>query len=182
MNTRNGKPRKNLEIKARCPDLRVAARAAKSLHARRAGVLHQTDTYFHPRHGRLKLREIREGRSSRAELIAYERADRASARESRYFVVPVLDATLLKSALKSAMGIRAVVKKRRELWMYHNVRVHLDRVEGLGTFIEFEAVLDGESSPSLSRKRLDALCEALRVNPGKQLAHSYVDLLMRRER
>lgn len=170
-------PKKNIEIKAKCADLRAAARAAKALGAQRVGVLHQTDTYFHVRSGRLKLREIREGRSRRAELIAYSRADRAMARESTYHVVPATDSGTMKSALDSALRIRAVVRKRRELWMYHNVRVHLDRVEGLGTFIEFEAVLGAGSDRSLSRKRLRELCKALRVERRDQLAQSYVDLL-----
>jgi adenylate cyclase, class 2 len=140
-------------------------------------VLHQIDTYFHSRIGRLKLREIREGRSCRAELIAYDRPDRASARESRYHVVPVADAAAMRSALESVLAIRAVVRKRRELWMYHNVRVHLDRVEELGSFVEFEAVLGQSANQALSRKRLRKLCEALSIGPRDQIARSYVDLL-----
>src|SRR4051794_5049489 len=109
------RPRKNIEIKARCADLRAAALAVKKLGARRVGVLHQVDTYFRSRSGRLKLREIREGPKRRAELIAYVRPDRTAARTSRYFVVSVEDADGMRSAISAALGVRAVVKKRREL-------------------------------------------------------------------
>jgi predicted adenylyl cyclase CyaB len=169
-------PSKNIELKARCRDLKRAARTARAAGARRVGLLHQVDTYFHVRWGRLKLRELRDASVRRAELIAYRRPDRAAARVSEYFIIPVADANAVKSALDGVLGTRAVVAKRRELWMYHNVRIHLDRVDGLGEFVEFEAVIGARNGPALSRKRLDALCKAMRIERSDQLAHSYVDM------
>src|SRR4051794_40315812 len=96
-------PKKNIEIKARCQSLSDARAAAQAIGAKRAGVLHQIDTYFEASTGRLKLREIREGRSRRAELIAYSRPNHSRARQSAYYVVPVPDPALLKSALRSTL-------------------------------------------------------------------------------
>jgi adenylate cyclase len=169
---------KNIEVKARCHSLKRAAAAAAAIGARRAGVLHHTDTYFVAPHGRLKLREIRYGRSrSRAELIAYQRADRAGARESDYVIVPVADPKRLKLALSSALGVRAVVSKRRELWMFRNVRVHFDRVDRLGDFLELEGVVGPRASEAVSGQRVRELCAALAIDARDEIALSYVDLM-----
>ena len=99
---------------------------------------HQIDTYFHCRHGRLKLRQID---GLRAELVWYARPDEEGPKPSDYQLVPLQNPETLKAALAAALGVRAVVEKRREIFLYHSVRIHLDDVVGLGHFIEFEAVL-----------------------------------------
>src|SRR5262245_22664322 len=98
--------RHNLELKARCSDLAVAAQRAQEFGARCTGSERQTDTYFHVPHGRLKLREI-EGRP--AVLIWYDRADEASSKSSHYYLVPIPDPGQLKAALTVALGVRGVI-------------------------------------------------------------------------
>jgi adenylate cyclase class IV len=167
-------PRRNLELKARHADLAAARAAAKRLGARPAGVEVQADTFFRVPHGRLKLREI-DGQP--AVLIQYDRPDRGEARVSAYRLVPVADPAALKAALASALGVAGEVRKVREIYLWHNVRIHLDEVDGLGTFVEFEAVLGpGEDEPT-ARERLDALSAALGVRAEDQLAAAYTDLL-----
>jgi predicted adenylyl cyclase CyaB len=168
-------PKRNIELKACCDDLRRAADAARAIGATFAGVLRQVDTYFHAPHGRLKLREINDG--ERAELIAYRRANDTSFRNSDYHVVPVPDPVAMKAALAGALGVRGEVRKTRQLWMYHNVRIHLDDVAGLGTFIEFEAVISDADGDSVSRERLARLTEALEIRDEHRIAVSYSDLL-----
>src|SRR3954452_15841925 len=115
--------RRNLELKAHDPDPRVTLRAAHAVGAEDQGVLLQRDTYFGAAEGRrLKLREQEPGG---AELIAYERPDDATARESRYHVVEVEDAVALRRALSAALGSTVVVEKRRHLLLVDNVRIHL---------------------------------------------------------
>jgi predicted adenylyl cyclase CyaB len=166
--------RTNIEIKARCHDMAAARRAARSAGARRAGVLHQIDTYFHVAHGRLKLRQIRDQRS---ELIWYDRPNRAAARDSNYCIVPLDDPMAMKALLSMSLGVRSVVRKRRELWMYRNVRIHLDQVDGLGNFIELEAVVSSRDTPAVCRRRLDVLVEVLAIRKSDQLAASYGELI-----
>lgn len=135
--------RRNIELKARCADL-DSARRAEALGAKVLEVLHQRDTYFAVRAGRLKLREI-EGQA--AVLIWYDRPNAAASRMSRYLLVPVAAPELLKSALTAANGVCTVVQKQRTVYLYENVRIHLDAVAGLGRFLEFEAVL-AEGQPA----------------------------------
>ena len=170
-------PRRNLEIKAICPDPKAAREAARRVSGTGAStVLHQIDTYFRVPVGRLKLREINH---TSAELIFYDRPDDPAARISRYHIVPVVDPMALKALLAAAMGVRAVVRKRRELFLYENVRIHLDTVEKLGNFLELEAVLTGHVGQAESLRRLEHLAGALGIRPEQRLAGSYGDLVVR---
>lgn len=131
-------PNRNVELKARLGDLDRARQTAIDLGADPGGIEQQRDTYFPVPHGRLKLREI-EGKQ--AVLISYSRPDTFETRRSDYTLVPVPDLDLLKQALTAALGVQVVVEKRREIFFYRNVRIHLDQVAGHGTFLEFEAML-----------------------------------------
>ena len=169
-------PRRNLEIKAICADPVATHEAAQQLAGPRAAVLEQVDTYFHAPSGRLKLREIN---NTSAELIYYDRPDDPAARISHYHIVPVIDPAALKALLGAALGVRAVVRKRRELFLYENVRIHLDAVENLGNFIELEAVLSGHVGRVESPAQLDHLARALGIQPEQRLAGSYGELIVR---
>jgi len=164
--------RRNIEIKAHCDDLSRARSAAEALGAKFAGVLNQVDTYFDVPRGRLKLRQVNDAES---QLISYHRPNEPTARESQYRLVAVADAELMLATLGAALRIRVQVRKRRELLLWHNVRIHLDTVERLGAFIEFEAVLSDDSDEATSRDRLETLSRALKI--GQQIAGSYSDLL-----
>ncbi|MEO6434421.1 MAG: class IV adenylate cyclase [Tepidisphaeraceae bacterium] len=165
---------RNIELKARCADLARAADAARALGAADAGELRQLDTYFVVPSGRLKLRET-DGKP--AELIWYRRADDVAFRGSDYYVLPIPQPIETKVALISALGCRGEVRKRRQLLLWHNVRIHLDDVTGLGTFLEFEAVIGDDADEVVSMERLARLREALDVRDEARVAVSYSDLL-----
>ena len=160
----------NIEIKYRCADLRAVEAAALDFGAVDHGLLVQRDTYFRCASGRLKLREI-EGAS--AELIGYHRPDAAEARASDYTVVKVADAAGILAALTATLGVVNVVAKRRRLLLWENVRIHLDEVEGLGTFAEFESVM---SKGVEAAATLAELLAELRPALGDVLSQSYSDL------
>jgi predicted adenylyl cyclase CyaB len=166
--------RRNLELKARHPDLAAARETVRRLGAQPAGTEDQTDTFFHVPQGRLKLREI-DGRP--AVLIWYDRPDDEGVRPSRYHLVTVEDPAGLRAALAAGLGVRGQVRKRREIFLWHNVRVHLDEVAGLGTFVEFEAVLSPTEDEAISQARLDRLGETLAIDSSLRVSRSYVDLL-----
>jgi predicted adenylyl cyclase CyaB len=167
--------RANLELKARCADLDAARERAREIATAWIGVDEQVDTYFITRVGRLKLRE---SSRSGAQLIPYSRADEPGAKRSDYQVIAVEDGPGLVRQLAAMLGVRRVVRKRREIALYENVRIHLDRVDGLGTFIEFEAVWDGaESGLAEQQQRLAFLRARLGVRDQDLIAGSYETLL-----
>lgn len=165
---------RNVEIKARLPNLEAARAVAAKISTESPVELHQIDTYFHCTHGRLKLRETR---GETAQLVWYQRGDSLDAKTSNYQLVEVPNPRELKAALTSAHGVRCVVDKRRELYLWHNVRIHLDTVVDLGTFLEFEAVLDRNGSEESGRRQVEQLLHQFEIESGDLLAGSYSELL-----
>lgn len=166
---------RNIELKLKTLELETARGACQGLGAQYAGRFTQTDTYFAvPPPGRLKLRESSD---QPAELIAYQRLDAASPRESDYVRSPCPDSRQLIVGLTLVLGVRGVVSKTRELWLWENVRIHLDEVDRLGSFIEFEAVLGEGQSAEEGVRQVQRLREALEWRPDQIVSVSYVDLL-----
>lgn len=161
----------NLELKATDPDRAATAARVAALGATDHGELRQRDTYFRARHGRLKLRE-EEGAD--ASLIAYRRGDALEAAESDYLLVPTPDPDWLSRALDRALGTVVVVIKCRRLFIWDNVRIHLDDVDELGTFIEIEIVEPDERAHA----QMARLREALGIDDAALVAPGYCDLLL----
>jgi adenylate cyclase class IV len=126
--------------------------------------------------GRAKLRE-RKGEAT-AEMIFYLRPDATRARTSEYQKLPVADAPGLRRLLKTMFGLEVCVRKRRELWLCGETRVHLDEVEGLGAFVEIEVPFLRNLREA--RRKARALTDGLAIAPADVLACSYADLLARR--
>ncbi|HUY91482.1 MAG TPA: class IV adenylate cyclase [Pirellulales bacterium] len=168
-------PRRNIELKARIASVDAARPIAARLATATLGVERQTDAYFAGARGRLKLRE-RQGLP--AQLVWYARADGEQAKPSDYLLVDVTDAAALKQALAAAYGVLVVVDKQREIYLHENVRIHLDRVEGLGDFLEFEAVLAPDEEDAAGYVKLAALSREFAIEPPHLVASSYSDLLL----
>jgi homotetrameric cytidine deaminase len=166
--------RANVELKARDADPDLTAARCLGLGATDCGVLEQRDTYFTARRGRLKLRE----RSDGSELIAYRRPDGAEATESTYVLGPVGDAERVAEALDAALGTVVVVAKRRRLFLWEGVRIHLDDVDGLGRFIEFEAVLPDAGDLATAHAKVAQLRAELAIPDEALVSVGYSDLLM----
>lgn len=165
---------RNIELKARLTDPEAARQTAEALATKRQGVQQQVDTYFLCLHGRLKLRQI-DGLSS--QLVWYARPDRQGPKASDYRLVPVSNPETLKAALTAALGVQCVVEKRREIFLYHNVRIHLDEVTGLGSFLEFEAVLGPEVDDTAGRAQVDELIRRFAIGRADLVSGSYSDMV-----
>lgn len=169
--------RLNVECKARDDDPEATARRCAALGAVDHGVLHQRDTYFAGARGRLKLRDMGEHGS---QLIAYRRPDATQDTESAYVLAATSQPEALVEALDAALGTTVVVVKRRRLFRWENVRIHLDEVEGLGCFVELEAVVgDGPGeSVQAAREKVARLREQLAIADAALVAVGYADLLL----
>ena len=126
----------NFEFKARLDDEPRVREALKRLHARFIGTDHQIDTYFRVPGGRLK---VREGRLENA-LIFYRRSNVRRARRSAVEMLLLPRRNSLRAILARVLGTLVVVDKRREIYFVKNVKIHLDRVQQLGKFLEVEAI------------------------------------------
>lgn len=167
-----------LELKARHPDLDQAERWC----AKRATPIEevaQTDTYFPVGEGRLKLRVVR-GRAA-GTLIAYWREDTPGPKRSRVSLLAVADPASLLSILRGALGVLVEVRKRRQVFRWGEVQVHLDRVEGLGSFVEFERRVDSREAERKAEAEFAELRAALQVPDEALEPGSYGDLLLQAE-
>lgn len=146
----------------------------RGLGAEDKGTLIQRDTYFDVPRGLLKLREEPD---VAAHLIAYERPDFPGAKESRYRLIEIRESAELREALAAALGITVVVTKARRLFAVEEVRIHLDRVDGLGDFIEFEGVAADGEDPAAFTGLLANLRQSFGIRDGDLLRRSYSDLV-----
>jgi adenylate cyclase class IV len=165
---------KNLELKAIATSLPRLRRVLRELGARQEPQpLDQVDWYFTTPRGRLKLRQ-RNGESE-AELLFYVRPDATRARTSEYQKLPVADAAGMLRLLRAMFEPGPCVRKRRDLWLYGETRVHLDRVARLGSFVEIEVPFTGDATGA--RRVIRMLQDRLGIGPGDVLACSSADLL-----
>ena len=165
---------RNIEIKAR---IAGAARLLPKIAAvadQGPIEIRQDDTFFRCDTGKLKLRAFSK---DEGELIFYRRADGGGPRESFYLRSATSAPGALRQALYLAYGVAGRVRKRRTLFIAGRTRIHLERVLGLGQFLELEVVLKkGESARSgvSEARRLMAL---LGIAPSQLVESAYVDLL-----
>ncbi len=172
---------RNIEIKARIDSVTsLLPMALKVAGASTFETIEQDDSFFEVPHGRLKLRRFADGS---AELIQYERADTRGAKASDYVRAAVSDPNALFDALARALGVRGRVRKRRWVVLAPTsaglTRIHLDRVDGLGDFMELEVVLDPGRTDDDGACAAEALMQALGLLTAERLAGAYLDLLPR---
>ena len=165
----------NFEFKARLQDLAPARGILKRLRARFVGADRQVDTYFRVPVGRLKLREGRIENS----LIFYRRTNSPRARRSAVELMLLPRRNSVRAILTHALGVLAVVEKRREIYFVGNVKVHLDRVRGLGTFLEVEAMT---RSGDIQKVRAQAakFRKLFAISPRDIVPQSYSDLVLKK--
>lgn len=166
--------RRNIELKARDADPARSLAVCRRIEATDGGLLEQRDTYFQVQPGRLKLRGHVGGPS---QLIFYRRADVRVARFSDYRLVEVGDAEETLGLLDEALGTLAVVTKRRRLFLWRGVRIHLDDVEALGRFVELEGVVAEGRTDAEMRRCVQYLSRQLEIGSASLVSGSYLDLM-----
>jgi len=165
----------NMEIKARAGDFPRLEEAARNLSDTPVELIHQEDTFFIISRGRLKLRKFPDGSG---ELIFYERDDEPGPAQSEYHLSRVKDASSLEDVLAKALGVLGQVRKTRRLFLAGQTRIHLDRVEGLGDFLELEVVLRPGQSPEEGAGIARDLLDRLGIRKEDLIGRAYIDLLL----
>jgi predicted adenylyl cyclase CyaB len=164
---------RNVEIKARIASVEAMAPRVAALADRGPVEIKQDDTFFVCERGRLKLRALS---PTEGQLIFYRRANQAGPKESRFVISPTASPDSLRDALTLAYGSAGRVRKHRTLYLVGRTRVHLDRVESLGHFLELEVVLAEGESPDAGVKEARALMTALGLADDQLIDGAYVDL------
>jgi adenylate cyclase class IV len=166
---------RNTEIKARIASIETLLPIALALaDGGPPQQILQDDSFFRVPQGRLKLRVFADGSG---QLIHYHRSDAEGPKVSDYVISPVPDPASMRLALTRANGLLGRVRKQRTLLLVGPTRIHLDRVEGLGDFLELEVVLREDQTDSDGERIAHDLMQRLGVQPQDLLRGAYLDLL-----
>uniref|UniRef100_A0A182PU09 CYTH domain-containing protein n=1 Tax=Anopheles epiroticus TaxID=199890 RepID=A0A182PU09_9DIPT len=170
---------RNVELKARLNGEngythRVAI--AKQLTGSEGITITQKDVFFNATTGRLKLRYLQDKPS---ELISYDRTDVAGPKLSIYSKLDVTEPALLEQILSETVGVRGRLNKTRLLFLHEQTRIHLDVVESLGHFLEFEVVLTPDQSLEQGQAIADKMKELFEISDADLMTGAYIDELLK---
>ncbi len=165
---------RNVEIKARARDTERLRESIEALPVSSREVILQEDTFFRAGPGRLKLRRFSAGRG---QLIRYGRADEKGPKVSSYSILETNQPDTVLKSLSGRYEIQGTVRKRREVYIVGQTRIHLDDVEGLGSFVEFEYVLDEGQDAEGGKEFIKALMARLGIGAEDLVEGAYIDLL-----
>ncbi|MBM4175197.1 MAG: class IV adenylate cyclase [Ignavibacteria bacterium] len=163
---------KNLEIKIKLANRVKFLNRITKLKAQKIYSSEQVDVYFQNEKGRLKVRDSNGEKS----VIFYSRVEDGRERWSKFHFIKVESPKEWVSFFKLFMKPLVTVKKHRTLFHYKNTRIHLDKIKGLGNFIELETKVN--SSLKKAREEVEFLCKDLGLSKNDQILNSYSDLLI----
>ena len=166
---------RNIEIKARIENVALLVPRVAELASTGPLEIAQDDTFFHCDNGRLKLRAFS---TDAGELIFYKRVNQPGPKESFYLRTPTTSPETLRESLSLAYGQIGRIRKYRTLFLVGRTRVHLDRVEGLGHFLELEVALVDDELPEQGVREADDLMGKLGIQPEQLIEGAYLDLML----
>lgn len=167
----------DVEIKAKCENHDFIRSILKSKGAYFKGLDHQTDVYFKTNNGRLKLRK---GNIERA-LVFYERDNIKGIKPSNFSLYNSNEPEILETILEASLGVLVKVVKQREMYYIDNVKFNIDIVEGLGRFVEIEAMTENPADIEDLTKVVRNYLKEFKVSEDNIQSLSYSDLLLNKK-
>lgn len=115
-----------------------------------------------------------------AMLISYSRPNQKGPKLSNYsiFRTPPETAPSLLAVLAESLGVLGEVRKTRHVLIIDQTRVHLDKVEGLGSFVELEVVLRDEQSTEDGEAIAKEIMVHLGIADARMEEGAYMDILL----
>lgn len=165
---------KNIEIKAFLDNPELGLQTAKSLSGSTPEIIMQEDAFFNCEHGRLKLRKFSD---EHGELIFYKRNDITGPKTCEYFITATQEPKKLHQVLAASYGVYGEVKKMRRLFLVGRTRIHIDRVEHLGDFLEFEVVLSDHDDIENAKTEANTLMKEFGIDQDRLIDCAYIDLI-----
>jgi adenylate cyclase class IV len=162
----------NIDYKCELRDPELVRAILRKRGAMLVGDAQHDDTYYRVPDGRLKRRAAR---GEPVEWIVYHRSDRALPRISRFTIYS-------EDQLYERYGRRSLPEwvrftKRREVWLLDGVRVHVDHIDGLGWFLEIDALVSTSRNVARCHEIIAKVRKDLAPALGGGIATSYADLV-----
>lgn len=163
---------RRVEVRARLEDLeelrsRVEALASPTEESA------ERETFFESPNGQLKLVRSEVG----AELVYREAAGGDLASEAQLMKSTVGEPAEIEAILSAACGVLDAIEVRRQTYRVDEAHVSLDRVDGLGDFIELSVEVTPQQSSAAAWNSAVDLAEKLGLEPSRLISASYADLL-----
>ncbi|MCA9279618.1 MAG: CYTH domain-containing protein [Phycisphaeraceae bacterium] len=163
----------SVEYRAELRDAHFATSILRKIGATRIISLDVVDTYFNIPSGTLKKREAQD---EPVDFVFYERKAIAGPKLCTFTIYS-------KEAAKQRYGVQplpvlARVMKRRSIYMLGNVKIHIDDIEDIGTFIEFETLVSRELNARHCHQQINTLREKLAMLLGEPISQRYADLVL----
>ena len=164
----------DITIKARCENPAEVESILLGLNASYQGQDLQTDTYYETEYGKLKHRQ---GNIENV-LIHYRRTKLEEAHQTEVLLYLKNPSAATVAAVCEGKRVQGRIKKNRKIFFIDNVKFHLDQIQGLGTFVEIEAIdLEGSVGIEILRQQCDYYKELLQIQDEDIITSAYTDLL-----
>lgn len=165
---------RNFELKVRLDSFDTIKDALFSMGVRLSDTLLQVDKYYLVGEKRLKMRNV----NGQFHLIYYKRPNNQESKLSTYYVYSFSRTItkILEAVFNGLLGEKVVVKKTRYLYLYENTRIHLDDVDGLGSFLELETVFGDDTNTEVYIKEHGYIVALLGLDKLEKVSSSYSDL------
>ena len=85
---------------------------------------------------------------------------------------------VLRQLLGKALKVLTEVVKKREIYFIGNVKIHIDSVDDLGTFVEIEAIGQHDADVGLLRKQCLELMADFGIDDDQLVSNSYSDMIL----
>ena len=113
-------------------------------------------------------------------LIQYARPDQSGPKLSEFDVLDVAEPDKLDRMLSNSLGVVGEVKKSRYLFLNEQTRIHLDKVDGLGSFLEFEVCLRPDQTIEDGTQIANDLMKLFEISEADLMTGAYMDELLQK--
>lgn len=112
-------------------------------------------------------------------LVQYDRPDISGPKLSEFDVLDIAEPEKLDRMLTNSLGVLGEVKKDRFLFLHEQTRIHLDKVENLGTFLEFEVCLQPKQTIEEGTAIANDLIKLFEIEETDLMTGAYMDELLK---
>lgn len=81
--------------------------------------------------------------------------------------------------LAASIGVKGEVVKTRHVFIHNQTRIHLDDVENLGTFLEFEVCLQPEQTIEFGTEVANEMSNIFGIGKDDMVQGAYLDELIK---
>lgn len=114
-----------------------------------------------------------------SELILYYRPNMEGPKISTFHKIDTDRPKVLETILAESAGVVGEVKKHRHFYLHDRTRIHLDDVEQLGHFLEFEVVLKPEETLEDGAAVIKELMKTFEIEEKNFIVGAYMDKLLK---